>query len=424
MKRSVPVILVALLAFLLLGSVSASQSPVLWKGTVCDNVKYQKSIEAVAMTNDTVYVACSYKQVMKSTGLVEVYYLGTLSAFSTNGTKLWQNNSGYTVKLYPIDDGVLAGSFGALLKVDTKGHIVSLYDVRNKLYDFVVSGNTVYIADGDFYYSNNTPYYLGHVYAVRLGENFTGLWNVTFNDMITRVRVGNGVIYASSGFPSGYVGSFQFGSLYGISPDGRLLWNVSFGHWVRDLETWKGDALLGTGWNNSKGRLYLVSPAGKVLFNESLFYTEDILVLNDTAYIGGYDGKNGTLIAIELPSGKTLWERKFPYRVKALAYTDGILLAGTGKFQSKTENGTTYVYSVGNLYAISPKDGKVLGELPNTGYVRSIAVKGNEAVIGTASSTFYVVDVDAMKGSQKSSICGPGFIVLLAVFALLLRRFT
>ena len=423
MKRSVPVILVALVSFLLLGSVSAS-SPVLWKGTVCEGVKYQKSIEAVALTNGTIYVACSYRQVLRSSELVEVYYLGKLSAFSTNGTRLWQNSSGYTVKIFPINNGLLVGSFGALLKFDDRGHIVSSYNVINKLYDFVVSDGVAYIVDGDFFLYNDTPAYKGHVYAVRLGENLTGIWNITFNDMITRVRVGKNVIYASSGFPSGYVGKFQFGSLYGISFNGRLLWNVSIGHWVRDLETWNGNAVLGTGWNNSMGRLYMVSPSGKVLLNESLFYVEDIAVINNTAYIGGYDGKNGTLVAVELPSGKTLWKREFPYRVKTLAYTDGVLLAGTGRFQSKTENGTAYVYSVGNLYVIDPENGKTLGVLPNTGYVRSIGVKGNEAVIGTASSTFYVINVDAMKGSKKGSICGPGLVVLLAVALLLLRRFT
>ena len=423
MKRSVPVILVALLAFLLLESVSASD-PVLWKGTVCDNVKYQKSIEAVALTEDAIYAACSYRQVMNSTGLVQVYYLGVLSAFSTNGTKLWENVSGYTVKLSPTRDGVIAGSFGALLKFDENGRIVSLYDVVNKLYDFVVSDGVVYVADGDFFLYNGSRSYKGHVYAVKLGGNLTGIWNITFDDMITRVRTGNGIIYASSGFPSGYVGSFQFGSLYGISPEGKLLWNISLGHWVRDMEVWKGNAVLGTGWNNSKGRLYVVSSTGKVLLNESLFYTEDIVVINDTAYIGGYDGRNGTLVAVEMSSGKTLWERKFPYRVKTLAYTDGVLLVGTGRFQSRTENGTTYIYSVGNLYAINPEDGKTLGELPNTGYVRDIAVWGSEAVIGTASSTFYVIDVSAMKGSQKSSICGPGFMVLLAVAVILWRKFT
>ena len=423
MKQRVPVILVALVAFLFLGSVSASGT-VLWKGTVCENVKYQKSIEAVALTDDSVYAACSYRQVLNSSGLVEVYYLGTLSAFSSNGSRLWQNSSGYVVKLIPTDDGVLAGSFGALLKFDKRGHVVSLYDVVNKLYDFVVSDGVAYVADGDFFLSNGTPYYRGHVYAVKLGENLTGVWNVTFDDMITRVRVGDGVIYASSGFPSGYAGSTQFGALYGISPQGKLLWNVTLGHWVRDLEIWRGKAILGTGWDNSRGRLYIVSPTGKVLLNESLFYTEDILVLNDTAYIGGFNGKNGTLVAVELPSGKTLWRREFPYRVKVLAYTDGVLLAGTGKFQSKTENRTTYIYSVGNLYAINPENGKTLGVLQDTGYVRSIAVRGNEAVVGTASSTFYVVDVDSMKGGKNSnSICGPGLVVLLAIVALL-RRLT
>ncbi|AIU68847.1 hypothetical protein TEU_00020 [Thermococcus eurythermalis] len=423
MKRGVPAILVTLVAFLLLGNVSAAPRPVLWEGTACEDIAYQKSIEAAAMTEDRVYAACSYRQVVNSTGLIQVYYLGILSAFSANGTELWQNSSGYTVKLAPLDDGVLAGSFGALLKFDRDGRIVGSYNVLNKLYDFVVSDGMVYIADGDFFLSGGSTSYRGHVYAVKLGGNLTGIWNVTFNDMITRVRVADGIIYASSGFPSGYAGGYQFGSLYGVSPEGKSLWNLSIGHWVRDLEVWKGNAVLGTGWDGSKGNFYVVSPAGKVLLNESLFYTEDIVVVGDTAYVGGYDGRNGTLVALELPSGEVRWEVKFPYRVKALAYADGVLLAGTGKFESRAENGTTYVYSVGELYALSP-EGKVLRKLPNTGYVRSIAVKDGRAVIGTASSRFYVVDVNALKGGQKSSICGPGFVVLLAIAVLFVRRLT
>lgn len=420
MKKRVPVILMALMTFILLGSVSASQSPVLWNGTVCENIEYQKSIEAVALTDNAVYVACSYRQTVNSSGIIQTYYLGFLAAYSVNGTGLWQNFSGYTVKLVPAEGGVLAGSFGALLNFDENGRIVSLYEVTNKLYDFVVSDGMVYIADGDFFLSGGSISYKGHVYAVKLGGNLTGIWNVTFNDMITRVRVADGIIYASSGFPSGYTGGYQFGSLYGVSPEGEPLWNLSIGHWVRDLEVWNGNAVLGTGWDGSKGSFYVVSPSGAVLLNGSLFYTEDIVVVNDTAYVGGYDGKNGTLVALELPSGEVRWEVKFPYRVKALAYADGVLLVGTGKFESRAENGTTYVYSVGDLYAVN-LDGEVLEELPNIGYVRSIAVKDDKAVVGTASSTFYVVDVNALKGGQKTSICGPGLVVVLALLALIPR---
>jgi len=426
MKRSVPVILVALLAFLLLGSVSASRNPVLWKGTLCENVKYQKSIEAVAMTNDSVYAACSYRQVVSSKSMVEIYYLGTLGAFSLDGRPLWNASAGYAVKIVPLKGRILVGSFGGITTFLANGTAVNSSVTRDKLYDFVVSDGRVYAVDGDFYVRNTSVSYVGHLYSGELvdGKAVLNGWVLNFSEVMSRVRVGNGIVYASSGFPSGYVGRGQFGSLYGVSQAGRLLWKVHFGHWVRDLEVWKGNAVLGTGWDDSKGRLYVVSPSGRVLLNESLFYTEDVLVLHDTAYIGGYDGKNGTLVAVELPSGRILWERKLPYRVKVLAYTEGVLLAGTGRFVSKTENGTAYVYSVGNLYAVSPKDGKILGELPNTGYVRSIAVEGGRAVIGTASSTFYVIDVGALKGSQKSSICGPGFVVLLAVLILLLRRIT
>lgn len=57
------------------------------------------------------------------------------------------------------------------------------------------------------------------------------------------------------------------------------------------------------------------------------------------------------------------------------------------------------------------------------GYVRSIAVEGNVAVVGTASSNFYVIDIQklAREGAEKKGICGPAIVIGLAMIPLLLR---
>ncbi len=60
--------LLLIIAMLTLPAVSSSENPVLWKGSVCSDVQYQKSIEAVAITNTTIYAACSYRQVANSSG--------------------------------------------------------------------------------------------------------------------------------------------------------------------------------------------------------------------------------------------------------------------------------------------------------------------------------------------------------------------
>jgi len=422
MKRRVSVVAIAVLSLLVLGAVSAAENPVLWKGSVCNDVTYQKSIEAVAITNSTVYAACSYRQVVNSGKVIAIYYLGRLAAFDLNGTRLWNESSGYVVKVIPVGGEVLVGSLAGVLLFGNNGSIVAQADTTNKLYDFVVSGNRVYAVDGDFYPGNGSYTFVGHVYAGTFNSSNVSfnLWELNVSDMLTRVRVGKGVIYASSGFPSGYAGPVQFGALYGISPEGKLLWKVEVGHWVRDLEVWDGNAVFGTGFGKGSGNLYVVSPGGRVLLNESAFYVEDIVIEGNTAYVSGYNGKNGTVEAVELPSGKVKWKTLLPYRAKVLYYADGLLLAGVGEFEKKSENGTTYVYSVGSLYVLDPDTGKVIGQVPNTGYVRSISAFGNRAVFGTASSTFYVIDLNAFKSGENRKICGPGLVVLLAVLLTLI----
>ncbi|WP_297417116.1 PQQ-binding-like beta-propeller repeat protein [Thermococcus sp.] len=426
MKRGVSVILMTLLALSVLGTVLAAKNPVLWKGSVCSNVKYQKSIEAVAISNGRVYVGCSYREVANASGMIEIYYQGRLAAYSSNGTRLWQNDSGYVVKLYPLRDGkILVGSFGGFITFGRNGRFLSRNLTINKLYDFQVVGGKVYAVDGGVFIQNNSIHYIGHLYAGRIVNDSVILGRpiTNFTSMTSRVRVGKGIIYVGAGFPSGYVGPSQFGYIYGVLPNGTIKWSINTGSWVRDMELLNGDLIAGTGYGKSNGWLYRVSPSGKILWKKVLFYTEDIDVAEGKIFVGGMGDEGGVLAAVDPQTGKVLWEKDFPYRVKVVRYADGKLLVGVGKFQSVNQNGSSIVYSVGSLYAVSPSDGKVLGELPNIGYVRSIAVEGNTAVVGTASSNFYVVDVKALAGeSGEKGICGPAFVVVLALLPLLWKR--
>ena len=425
MKRGVPVILVVLLAFSMLGTALAADSPVLWKGSVCGDVQYQKSIEAVAIQDGRVYAGCSYRQLANASGMIGIYYLGELAAYSSNGTSLWQNDSGYVVKLYPLPDGkVIVGSIGGFITFDGSGRFLSRNLTINKLYDFQIVGKNVYAVDGDLFLENNTTTYVGHLYKGGLlnGSVVLNGWTLNFTSILSRVRVGKGIIYAGAGFPSGYTGPKQFGQVYGVLPNGTVEWSINTGQWVRDMELFENDVIAGTGFGKSEGWLYRIDPSGKIVWKKAMFYTEDIEVANGKVFVGGMGDKGGILAAVDPETGNVLWRKDFPYRVKVVRYADGILLVGVGKFESKQENGTSVVYTYGSLYAVDPKDGSIIGEVPNIGYVRSIAVEGNLAVVGTASSNFYVIDVQKLAGEKNGSICGPAVVLGMILLPLLLRR--
>ena len=231
------------------------------------------------------------------------------------------------------------------------------------------------------------------------------------------MRVGDDVIYVGSGFPSGYKGPVQFGEVYGVSSDGNLLWKLDLGEWVRDMEIWGGNVIAGTGSGTYTGHLYYVSKNGEIIWNRTLFYVEDIEVGPNRVYVGGLGQDGGKIVAVNPSNGEIIWSKTFPWRVKVVRYSSGKLLVGAGKFETKEVNGSAVVYSVGALYILDPKTGDVLGEVPDTGYVRSIAVESNIAVVGTASQKFYVVDVGKV-GEKKNNICGPGMVVLLMLVAL------
>ncbi|ACJ16693.1 hypothetical membrane protein, conserved [Thermococcus onnurineus NA1] len=425
MKRGVPVILVLILALSVLGTVTADDNPILWKGTVCDDVQYQKSIEAVAINDGRVYAGCSYRQLVNSSGMIGIYYLGQLVAYSFNGTFLWQNDSGYVVGLYPLSSGkVIVGTIGGFVTFDENGKFLSRNLTINKLYDFQILDNTVYAVDGDFFLENDSVTYVGHLYRGEIINDSVVLnsWIVNFTSLVSRVRVGEGIIYIGAGFPSGYVGPRQFGYVYGVLLNGTLSWTIETGQWVRDMELFGNDVIAGTGNGTFEGYLYRIDPSGNVVWKKELFYTEDIEIGDSRIYVGGMGNGNGVLAAIDPETGNMLWNQTFPFRVKVVKYVDGTLLVGVGKFESRQENGTTIIYTYGSLYALDAKTGNILGAVTDIGYVRSIAVEGNIAIVGTASSNFYAIDIQKLAGKKSSGICGPATFVGLAIIPLLLLR--
>jgi hypothetical protein len=415
MKRTVTYLLLVAMfvAFTAPAVISAGDGPLLFKGSLCEDVQYQKSIEAVSIGSGRVYAACDYRMVIKGE-LVSVYYLGSLAAYSLNGSRLWINASGYVVKIVPHGNITIAGSLGGIVLFTESGKIIGNYPTSYKLYDFEMRGNDIYAATGDVWFRENSSYSEGMIVKLTVLSNSSIRrdWAVNVSMMTSRIRLGP-IIYAGAGLPSGYSGRYSFGGIFGISYDGKLLWNISTGEWVRDMELWDGNLIAGTGINGDYGHILLIDKSGRVLWNESTFFVEDLLVQGDRLYVSGVSNGKGRVAVYDLKKRKKLWEVELPYRAKTLAYPDGILAVGIGKFESKREENLTRVYSEGGLYLLDPKNGKVVWKDTSTGYVRSLAVNGTVLVAGTGSSDFYVYDVSRVK--EKKKICGPGVILLAGI---------
>jgi hypothetical protein len=401
-----------------MGSVGAEKSPVLFKGSLCEGVQYQKSIEAVTIKNGTIYAACDYRMVTGKE-LVGIYYLGEMGAYSMNGSRLWSNDSGYVVKILPIGKNVIDGSLGGFVVFNNSGKIIETLPTLNKLYDFTVNGSRIYAVDGEVWVSNGSFSTTGHLYMGRILPNGTvelngtGTLTLNFSSLLDRVALGS-VIYVGSGMPSGYSFSRQFGGIFGVSYDGRVLWNVSTGKWVRDVVVWNGNAVAGTDDNSGNGNIIIIDKDGHVLKNVSTFAVQDMTVEGETLYIAGVseDGK-GKVAAYRLKDMKKLWEVEMPYRAKVVTLAGGKLAVGIGEFKSEKEGNTTKVYSEGGLYILNPSNGKILWKDMTMGYVRSLAAEENILVAGTGSQYFYVLDVS--KTENQNGICGPAFLILLVV---------
>lgn len=225
-------------------------------------------------------------------GLIGVYYFGMFYVYFLNGLKLWENVFGYVVKFYLIDGGVFVGSLGGLIFFDNFSRIFFVVNIMGKFYDFMVKDGVIYVVGGDYFIFglNFLVIYRGSFYVVNFGKNLIFIWNVFVDDMFLRVRVGKGVIYVFLGFLLGYFFLYWFGLFYVFFFDGRFLWNIIFGYWVRDMEVWNGSVFLGMGFDNLRGEIYLVFFNGEVLMKGSVFYVEDIFVVGDIVYVLGYNG--------------------------------------------------------------------------------------------------------------------------------------
>ncbi|NJE08863.1 dehydrogenase [Thermococcus sp. M39] len=414
------------ITFLLIAplTVRGESNIILWKGQVCENVPYQKSIESVDIANSTIYVGCGYIENIKGV----LWYRGNITAFSLEGQKLWSESVGFVRKIQKVQDGIIVGVdisrgpsdwFGTLGKIwllQNNGSLVSGNITYGSFFDFQIVDNEIYISDGWWIGEGKANETWGRVYKWKvLGDKFVEEWYVELNGTIGRVRVGNGIIYAGSGAPSGYRMKYYFGDVYGISPEGKILWKVHTGWWIRDMEVWNDYVIVGTGFENVAGKLYLIDNKGNVVWSTDLYYVEDIEVENNVAYVAGIQGSEGKVTAIDLASKKKLWEVSFPYRAKVVKYYNNKLLIGTGKFDIKQENNQSVVYNVGSLYIVDSKTGNILEKI-DTGYVRSIALSGNIAVIGTGGKDFYVIDLSKIK--EKSTLNQQALMVIVAVIVI------
>ncbi|WP_457753490.1 outer membrane protein assembly factor BamB family protein [Thermococcus sp.] len=436
MRRQAIGVLIGIIVIftLFLPAIESSDSMVLWKGAVCKGIVFQKSIESIAIEGDTIYVGCGYIENIKDI----LWYRGNITAFSINGTKLWTQDVGFVRKIAVTPYGIITGVdisrglsywFGTLGKVwllQKNGSIATGNVTYGSFFDFQIVDDNLYISDGWWIGEGRANETWGRVYEWQISnEKFIQKWFVELNGTIGRVRVAKGIIYAGSGAPSGYKMKYYFGDVYGISPNGKVLWKRHLGWWVRDMEIWQNNVLVGTGFENIAGKIYLINPEGKILWSSDLYYVEDIEIHNNIAYISGIQGIEGKLTAIDLNSKKILWQVSFPYRAKVVEYYRGYLLVGTGKFEIENKNNQTMVYSIGELYVVDANNGKVITKI-NTGYVRSIAVHDDIAVVGTGSSEFYVLSLEKIESNnllnQMIKISVPIVLVIAVVFAIYLRK--
>ncbi|WP_052696217.1 PQQ-binding-like beta-propeller repeat protein [Palaeococcus ferrophilus] len=407
MKKTVVIITFLLMASLL---ASGSQSPIIWE------VKVPGTVESVRLTPEGAYVGFGHIDNIKGV----IWYRGNVSFYTLNGSEEWTQEVGFVRKLEPLDGRLIVGTdisrgpedwFGALGKVwllKENGSIMSGNITYGSFFDFDLK-DSLYVVDGWWIGEGRANETWGRLYRWEItGEGIKEDWFLELNGTLGRVRKGDRIVYVGSGAPSGYRMKYYFGNVYGVSEDGKLLWSVDTKWWVRDLELWRNRALVGTGFENVAGKLFLINSEGNVEWEGDSFYVEDIEINGDTAYIGGVEGDTGKLEALDLNSKEVLWEANFPYRVKVVKFHEGKLLVGTGAF--KQENGTTY--DMGLFYVVDPTNGKVLMEL-DTGYVRSLDALGDEVLVGTGRGRVYLINLDAKDRERAYVYIGVGIILVV-----------
>ncbi len=181
-------------------------------------------------------------------------------------------------------------------------------------------------------------------------------------DSTVPMLVAGGVAYL--GFPTK---SNTTGGVTAIDPaSGTVLWTFQFGP-VADIG---GDLEVADGvvyTTTTNGEVFALSAANGAkrqrLTGFGAFGAGTIAVVNGVLY-AGLDDKKGTVAAVNVASGKTLWRKSlgpatFPPSVAA---SGGTIFAGT-------VNGGAAEVQTGKLYALDAKTGEQLRSVPVSGGV-------------------------------------------------------
>jgi serine/threonine protein kinase/outer membrane protein assembly factor BamB len=213
-------------------------------------------------------------------------------------------------------------------------------------------------------------------------------WYIKQEDGSPLLAAGN-VVYA--GFAAK---SNTTGGVTALDPaTGTLLWTLAFGP-VSDIGgpmvVEKGVLYVATG-DTEKGELWALSAANggvrRRVAGFPQFGAGTLAVINGVVY-AGLDDNKGTVVAVNMASGKTLWQKAVgpatfpPY----MATTNGMLFAGT------VEGGMAEAQT-GKLYALNPKTGDLKWSIPIDGGVNSGPI--------AASGVVYTAGGNQVSGNGK-----------------------
>jgi outer membrane protein assembly factor BamB/tRNA A-37 threonylcarbamoyl transferase component Bud32 len=223
----------------------------------------------------------------------------------------------------------------------------------------MVAGSSVVISGG------NGPYALAAAHGKQL-------WSLK-SDASSPMLVTGGVAYVAFAAKSDVTGGVT-----ALDPaSGTILWTFPFGP-VADVA---GQLALADGTvyvTSTDGELFALSAANGTKRAEAkgfgAFGTGTIAAVKGVVY-AGLDDQKGTVVAVDMASGKTLWRQSLgpatfpPY----VATTGGVIFAGT-------VNGGAAEAQSGKLYALNAKTGTQLWSKPVTGGVNEGPVTGDGTV--------------------------------------------
>jgi outer membrane protein assembly factor BamB/serine/threonine protein kinase len=212
----------------------------------------------------------------------------------------------------------------------------------------MVTGGSVVISGG------NGPYAMA-------ASNGKQLWSIKLEDEFPLLVMG-GVAYVAFAAKSDVTGGVT-----ALDPaSGHILWTFPFGP-VADIA---GPPTVADGVvyvTSTNGELFALSAANgtkrQKVTGFGAFGAGTIAVIDGVVY-AGLDDKKGTVVAVSMTSGKTLWRQSLgpatfpPY----VATTNGIVFAGT-------VNGGAAEMQSGKLYALNAKTPEQLWSMPVSGGV-------------------------------------------------------